>query len=195
MAAKSPPDDKLPFPPGPYTEEQLQLLERGWHGRQTMQVVVAELRRVMTLLEQHEPPVKREKEQPMPSDMIVIANGIVDPGFDASLPQNAPPPEVEVEVCQAWLKVFASPTKTIRPQRSSYLYKHIVEHWTEVGLVDTQEIHNEQIDLRGRTWSGPRHYICNGAFIAAALREGYRVQRLDNNLNALFNMIITKQKS
>ena len=107
--AASPPDNKLPFPPGPYTEEQLQLLERGWHGRQTMQVVVAELRRVMTLLEQHERTVKREKEQSMPSDLIVIANGIVDPGYDASLPQNAPPPEAEVEVCQAWLKCVREP--------------------------------------------------------------------------------------
>jgi len=55
MTKRSPPDDKLPFPDGPYTEEQLQLLERGWHGRQTMQVVVAELRRVMTRLAKYEP--------------------------------------------------------------------------------------------------------------------------------------------
>ena len=43
-------DDKAPFPPGPYTEEQLQLLERGWHGRATMQTVVAEVRRLMAKL-------------------------------------------------------------------------------------------------------------------------------------------------
>lgn len=42
--------DGKTWPPGPYTEEQLVLLERGYHGRPTMQTVVAELRRLMKLV-------------------------------------------------------------------------------------------------------------------------------------------------
>lgn len=41
------PGDTTPFPPGPYTEEQLKMLERGWYGRPTMQTVVGEVRRLM----------------------------------------------------------------------------------------------------------------------------------------------------
>lgn len=55
-------DDKAPFPPGPYTEEQLQLLERGWHGRPTMQTVVAEVRRLMAALAAAEADAKESLE-------------------------------------------------------------------------------------------------------------------------------------
>lgn len=34
------------FPDGPYTEDQLQMLERGWYGRSTMRKVIAEVRRL-----------------------------------------------------------------------------------------------------------------------------------------------------
>jgi hypothetical protein len=42
--------DGKTWPPGPYTEEQLAMLERGWHGRPTFITVVAEIRRLMTVV-------------------------------------------------------------------------------------------------------------------------------------------------
>ena len=55
-------EDKPSFPEGPYTEDQLQLLERGWHGRPTMQTVVREVRRLMAALDASEADAKESLE-------------------------------------------------------------------------------------------------------------------------------------
>jgi hypothetical protein len=66
---------------------------------------------------------------------------------------NAPDPD-EVDICNAWLRAHAKPTKTIRHDHSSYGYKPAVERWAGT-------------------------YISNGAFIVAALAQGYRAERTD----------------
>ena len=84
-------------------------------------------------------------------------------------PNRVPPNPKQVAICREWLALFAIHTKTIRPRRCSYEYKHDVERWTEK--------------------RGPREYIANGAFIAAAVAEGYRLKPTsDGSPNAYFNL-------
>ena len=91
----------------------------------------------------------------------------------------------EIALSREWLREFASPTKTIRARcgRSSYALKHAVERWT-------RQLHSQwrQIDRADREWTGNYHYVSNGAFIVAAIAEGYRVKRISDGPNAFFNL-------
>jgi len=96
------------------------------------------------------------------------------------LPRNnppddkGPPKDEQVQWCIRWLRKFAEPRKTINTNRSSYGLKHDVESWT-------------------KEFPEGRQYIPNGAFIAAALAEGYRVVPVaPNNINAHFNIRLLK---
>lgn len=103
----------------------------------------------------------------------VTARGFYPSGSETELPA-APadvPNEAQVEVCRAWLKEHARPTKTIRKKFSSYHWKHVVERLAE-----------------GR-------YIQNGAFIKAAELEGYRMERsAEGSLNAHFNFSLKPKR-
>lgn len=91
--------------------------------------------------------------------------------------------ERQIDVCREWIRLHVQPTKTIRPRMVSYGLKHRVEHWTRArGPYD-------QVDPWGRAWSGEYLYVSNGAFIVAALREGYVGERCGEfNVNCAFNM-------
>jgi hypothetical protein len=70
----------------------------------------------------------------------------------------------EVSACAWFIREMCAPTKTLRRSVSSYGWKHLVEN--ALGL-----------------------YVSNGAFIAAAILCGYRVERVGpRNPNAVFNM-------
>ena len=60
----------------------------------------------------------------------------------------------EVAICRAWIRLACRPTKGIRGNANSYALKHAVEAWS------------------AKAWE--HAYISNGAFIAAAVAEGYR---------------------
>lgn len=103
-------------------------------------------------------------------ELLISANGIVDSelGFD-------PPDATQVEICRVYIRRFKERTKTIRKKDSSYGLKHEVERWTKVASGE----------------SGRRVYISNGAFITAAIAEGYAVEPVresPNSPNAFFNM-------
>lgn len=70
----------------------------------------------------------------------------------------------EVNVCAHFIEQHCVPTTTLRWRRSSYGWKHVAE----------------------RAFG---QYVCNGAFIAAAVLAGYRVKRDSRRSpNAVFNM-------
>ncbi|MGC3997485.1 MAG: hypothetical protein QM767_08310 [Anaeromyxobacter sp.] len=74
-------------------------------------------------------------------------------GFlDGQRKQSSPPPRKEVEFCKAYIETCLNRTRGIRCTRTSYGYKHDVEHWVED--------------------RGSHEYISNGAFIQAALELG-----------------------
>lgn len=80
------------------------------------------------------------------------------------------PDERQIEICRTWLRLFAERTRSFRGRsvHSSYHWKHQVEDWTD------------------RT-KRQREYISNGAFIEAALREGFEARRNGaDSPNALF---------
>jgi hypothetical protein len=104
------------------------------------------------------------------SDSIKEAKRNSDPR-GTSNDSKGPNPK-EVEICREWIRLFASPTKTLRVARSSYGLKHQVEDWTQ---------------KKSST------YIANGAFIEAARLEGYRMERAAfGSPNAVFNMKIDR---
>ena len=80
---------------------------------------------------------------------------------------GSPPVPSEVELCRDWLLLYATPA-TSCGRRSSYGLKHDVEKWA------------------GR-------YVSNGAFILAALKNGYRVRSWPDSINATFFMSIRKK--
>ena len=95
-----------------------------------------------------------------------------EPNKDWPEEEGRPDP-AQVKVCRVWIRLFGEPMGKIRQDRTSYALKHAVEAWA---------------DLEG----GPI-YIANGAFIAAALAEGYRAERTsEGSPNAYFNMRLKK---
>lgn len=98
-----------------------------------------------------------------------------------------PDPE-QVATCRAWLRTHACPRKTINYRRSSYGLKHEVEHASRIPGRSYP-----QTDHYGRDWYGPYVYVTNGAFITAALAEGYRmVPTSPGSPNAHFNISVRK---
>ena len=73
----------------------------------------------------------------------------------------------QIQLCSTFLDTYALPRKTINDRHTSYSYKHHVEQWTTYAL-------------------GSTFYISNGAFIAAALREGYACRVINDGPNAEF---------
>jgi|SRR5262249_4821815 len=67
----------------------------------------------------------------------------------------------EFTVARGWLRQFAK-LKSFNKRGTSYGLKHVAEH--DIG------------------------YVTNGAFIAAAIAEGFEVQREGSSPNALFNI-------
>jgi len=94
----------------------------------------------------------------------------------------------QVVICRAWLRRWAYRRKSINTRIGSYALKHMVEHSTmRPGMT------HEQIDPWGRRWSGPYIYVSNGAFILAALLEGYRaIPCSSGSPNAYFDLGIRK---
>ena len=78
-----------------------------------------------------------------------------------------PPYPSEIEICRQWLQLFAQPTARCG-RRSSYGLKHDVEKWA------------------GK-------YVSNGAFITAAIAEGYRTRTWPGSPNTCFFMSIRKE--
>lgn len=78
------------------------------------------------------------------------------------------PDRVEIETCKKWLAEFARKRKSINDRRWSYSLKHTVERWADL-------------------------YISNGAFIQAAIELGYNYKRVQNGLNANFDMIFPRR--
>lgn len=93
---------------------------------------------------------------------------------------GSPPDDGQVELCRGWLRERARPSRSVCKswlgcELSSYALKHVVEGW-----------------LRGR---GEGAYIANGAFIEAAVREGYRWRPVrPGSPNAVFYMAAKKKK-
>lgn len=75
----------------------------------------------------------------------------------------------QIELCREWIRTHVEPRKTINSRAHSYALKHRVEDWA-------------------RTLPAPDRgaYIPNGAFIVAALLEGYRTE--PTGINAVFAM-------
>ncbi len=101
--------------------------------------------------------------------------------------ENEPPPLfAQIEICQAWLRDYARPTKQIRRRFTSDSFRRLVTEWTRcLGLFTDRE----QLNVHtGESYFSDRVYVSNGAFIAAALAEGYRAQRARNSYDAWFNL-------
>ena len=103
----------------------------------------------------------------------ITANGI-------SVIPGEPPDPFQVEHCEAWIKRFARPRKSINFEAFSYVLKHVVESWFYMDTV----------------WPDPRGYVTNGAFIQAALNLGYKYLPAGHgkNPNCYFNMSFKKSR-
>jgi hypothetical protein len=95
--------------------------------------------------------------------------------FPDGLPPAGPPDPKQVELCREWIRLHCSPRKSINHHAYSYALKHAVESWL-------------------RNAKRPA-YITNGAFIAAAIAEGYRYRRArPSSINAVFNMSLLTRR-
>lgn len=113
----------------------------------------------------------------------VDANGIKCP------PKTFRPPiQAQVEKCREFIRARCSKRNSINYKRTSYGLKHDVERWTR-----EQGKTYDQIDDWGRAWTGDYFYVSNGAFIVAALLEGYRAERIRLGPNASFNLSVLRR--
>ncbi len=101
-------------------------------------------------------------KQTLPGDLNITAYGIVD----ASDRKDRPAPDpAEVAAAREWIRRRCGRRKTINRRQTSYRLKHLIEKQT------------------GR-------YIGNGSVIQSALFEGYRIERIADGPNAVFNIRI-----
>jgi len=89
-----------------------------------------------------------------------------------------PPDPFQVKHCEAWIRRFARPQKSINHSITSYSLKHVAENWSYEGIV----------------WPDIRGYCTNGTFIRAAVNLGYRYLPAGSgkNPNVYFNMHFLK---
>jgi len=76
----------------------------------------------------------------------------------------------EVVLAAEWLQDIAGGAR-VNTKHTSYGYKHMVERWQ-----------------RARASAHDRHYVSNGAFIAAAIGMGFKFKAETDNLNVQFNI-------
>lgn len=81
-----------------------------------------------------------------------------------------PPDFDQIETCRQWLRLYANRRQTFNDRAFSYSLKHTVERRFD-------------------------HYISNGAFIQAAILEGYSCRQIRTSLNCLFNMSFPRKRS
>lgn len=86
-----------------------------------------------------------------------FSNRTRDGEICAGAPLDSEETRAQIDRARQFLRECCYQTKTIRPFTSSYGLKHEAERW-----------------MRGVT---SHSYISNGAFIAAAVLEGYRLER------------------
>lgn len=103
----------------------------------------------------------------------IINNGLyVTPGqkgLSYDQEKDKKPSKESVEECRKWIREWIDERKSINKNRGSYRLKQLVE---KIRIEDTYEDH-----------------IGNGAFIQAALDEGYQIKPFGpNSPNAYFNM-------
>ncbi len=100
--------------------------------------------------------------------------------------RDAPPLPAQVEVCRAWLVEHARPTGAIARKFTSDGFRRLVTAWTQATKKFTDR---EQLNVHtGERYFSDRVYVTNGAFLAAALAEGYRAQKVHGSHDAWFNI-------
>lgn len=107
----------------------------------------------------------------------IYANGLVPDS------RGDEPDDGQVALCRRWIRCFVRPRKTVNRSRSSYGLKHDVERWTAQTPGEWRNVDN-----RGREWFSDSAYVSNGAFIKAAVLEGYSVRQIEGGPNAHFDM-------
>jgi hypothetical protein len=98
--------------------------------------------------------------------MDVTFISIDDKGLVTDREAGPPPDPEQVKLCREWIRENVGRRKTINHARNSYGLKHVVERVTET-------------------------YITNGAFIRAALDEGFEIEPCGKK-NAYFNFSYRK---
>ena len=77
---------------------------------------------------------------------------------------NGPAPdETQVRMARVWLRSLAVTTVNINKKTTSYGWKHVAEKFA-------------------------KNYISNGAFIRAAMDEGFKVKHIEGTQNAYINL-------
>jgi|GEM_PF-3356796 len=78
------------------------------------------------------------------------------------------PDELQITLCREWLREFAKPNAAFDYDHNSYALKHFPEKWAG-------------------------HYVTTGAFIVAAMREGYQPFR-SGDQDAIFRIGIMESR-
>lgn len=119
-----------------------------------------------------------------------MAITVDDVWYGGLVPENRPTPNPDrptadqIACCQEWIRAYCTPRKKENTKYSSYNLKHAVERWTDGQAEYTG------ISMRTYKFEGNEHkYISNGAFIVAAILEGYTATPVRRgSSNACFNM-------
>jgi hypothetical protein len=110
-------------------------------------------------------------------------------GFSYNQLEPLPQP-FQVEVCRAWLREHARPTREIRRKFSTDSLRRFVTIWTrETGAFTGREQENE---FTGDRYVASEVYVTNGAFLQAALDEGYRAVPVPRTGDAWLDLIHRK---
>lgn len=123
-----------------------------------------------------------EEHNDLPLDALVkmLSHGklaLCANGFKAQSEAKNDLNHTQIHLCHIFIEKYCIPRKTINGNRSSYGYKHDVESWTTILFNIKSYI-----------------YISNGAFIAAAIKKGFKAEVPDGSLNACFNLTLDRKK-
>lgn len=112
-------------------------------------------------------------------------------GFSTLGGERDPAPD-QVKVCREWIQKHGRKRRTLRHDVSSYALKHRVEKWTRSQPDMARRLqYNWQDKVAYRS---EVYYVSEGAFIQAALDEGYEAERVRDTTRAVFNMSVRKDE-
>lgn len=102
---------------------------------------------------------------------------------------DKPPAQDQIDVCQRFIKEFCRPRSSVHPTRSAVYYQKLVQEWS---LKQPEFATQRQYDdFKGEYFYNPMFFVMTGAFIQAAINEGYDPIMYGES-NALFNISVRR---
>lgn len=116
---------------------------------------------------------------------------VTESGFSVKGGEREPAAD-QIKVCREWIQKHCRKRKTVKANQTSHQMKHWVEKWTRSQPDMARRLQynwHDKVAYRSEVY-----YVSQGAFIKAALEEGYQARQILDSQYAVFNMSVRKDE-